>query len=289
MGATFNSVLSLATDVVLLAEACAVCVLTFWARAQRSGLFLATLASMVVVAGCSLPSDLCQSGISGACTAPISCAIPDATFCPSSSSAVCGGEADWAYFAYKVLFGLMLDLVLLMRGHELVKLDSGEERPDARKSRVLWGFAWACTVIHIAATGILCYAGCNVRGLESEPFGADSDVCADLLPAQVLFIVLAILGPLLTVLVEAGILHKAARTRRYYAGEPAEIEDGAGNETHEGTGEQAQELLGRLEELQVVGFDPRTLEPVQLRQGRKTPELAEETVEEKLLSKMDST
>lgn len=288
MGTVFNSALSLATDVVLLVEACAVCGLTFWARAQRSGLFLATLASMVVVACCSLPGDLCANGVSSACVTPISCAVPDVTFCPSPTSAVCGGEADWAYFAYKVLFGLMLDLVLLMRGRELVRLDSGAERPDARRSKVMWGFAWACTVLHVGATGVLCYVGCNVSGLESAYFMSDSDVCSGLLPAQIFFIVLAVIGPILTIFVEAEILHKAARERRYYSGEPAEVDGVAGNDAPEDGGEQTQELLRRLDELHVAGFDPRTLEPVQPRAGRKGPELPEDVGEEELLAQSSS-
>ena len=40
-------------------------------------------------------------------------------------------------------------------------------------------------------------------------------------------------------IVEAGLLRKAARARRYYADEPAQVEEGAGNEVLEREGEQA--------------------------------------------------
>ena len=123
------------------------------------------LALLAVIVVFSVPTELCKANLIDSCfTNP--CSLEglelSGSFCPVENDIICGEGTNYIYYAYKLLFALFIDFIVLMRASSIFKFE---------KVQIYMGFA--IVGLHFSAIFIFTGLSCDIRLIE--------DSCRDIL------------------------------------------------------------------------------------------------------------
>ncbi|CAL6112246.1 Conserved_hypothetical protein [Hexamita inflata] len=226
---TVNTILSFITDCFIITEVSAVLIMVFVAKIQlrqEDVLYAVALIVMILFVSCSVPLDLCSIGIDSLCYKNPCKFDKGQTFCPTNSSAVCGWNIHWLYYAYKMLISLFIDILVTLRSTKLINLTVTK-----------LFFVLIAVLIHLLLLAATYYFGGNINDELAS--------CKHLLPFQITQIVLSIVPVLVLILIEFQIMLRTRREQLYYVQE-------------EVTQQRDEQFKNVLDPLNILGFDFKT-------------------------------